>query len=1339
MSIFGNSKNKSKQLSIFKDEKQNFTSQQFSNQILGENEETADKTKSQNPVLIQGQLQSLNSPQNKIQTQGMSKDELKTNVILNWPYLKLHKQTNQWLVERQYRKTWEVLNNYYEKKKQQMSVSDRILFNRRVLTCANRLLKELILESEQENEEKLNSYLDRGLRAVFDLYRFLNIYITRNLPLPDEEKDDENEDGNTQSKSKSKSQPKVQDINFLKYDFLTSEDEYLKEIEKPKPKTIIDRNTMYTLQNFNDLKQKYRKGNETITEQMIEKMTKLKNIELNLHLELDQFFINLISLLNWGAFMFKKQSKHKIAYWFLREAERICDEVLQNNNEELLNVISRVHISLANIYFEAERTPLAIEQIEKAILILQCELRLRQTKWEFHKSKDADDAISKCVKTMITAMINLATYQEELQLYEEAYFTIQTADWFCTKYVKGLDEVRKYCSKIQSEFEKRYSDYLQQKGDFEVVAKHVFWVELLNLYKNWDEDQKNQPSSINKYINQQLYKVYRVRDLNKMQFVRHKFNQKISLKDLEKQQMEEKKKKNEIYKKYLEEKQEKKNQMINNPNSLTDQLQLEVEIKNSSQVSQEQASQQDEQMKSKLQDKSNPGIQEKSVSNKDISLHTNSQKKNSDQINISSSRQNSFQSDQIDESQGEKVNSKGEGNSKNSQSDNTQIDLDDSASSDDFFGDIFEGFMSDDDDDSGKKKSDDDDVSDSSLAEANQQFKQVQKKKYVKKKKEYGPNYNPKLLTTNMFFQPLEKMIVNRDLHHNQTKLKHKNKQAKDELKKQKYQSTGFKSPDDFKQELEYNFFQPIKEAIQEGYTKKEIIQQFIRPQTAYEYDFQGMDIHIESKLQEDLIKDGYESKPFQWAREDFYNEEDIETKYRREQRYTRRILNIKRISELKNKCRPINYSNFPNKITFDRMIKDEAFVVEAKVGFSSDIQQKKKKVEMIIQSEIKHQGKKNLRDLVFKNRDNYLFQEANYLKHVYYEYTQKKKQEDKIKHSYNERDIEKQNRQSQTKNTGGQVNKSDLGQIVEKNGEYFDDSREFTRQSKAQIEDHEKSPISTKNYNSSLTQINNHFNNTLTSIPSEIGFGQNKNQILSKKEINFQIEPKSVKNQRLKWNIQEEPMQIISNLQIGSTTNIQNLAGGKNIRFIDKQTPKSQKRDKYQFHSEKNSPNRAQAKRKYLDTSDNIIKLAGQKSKILSKAQQIQKRYENDQEDFIKFDNQQKVGYKEKLNQMSQKSNKSLKIVVEEVTQNLQTDKKQLQQTKFKLGVSKNMAVDDNFGQRLIEHEEQLLTKSIQGISRKVMKDYMSFTEVVRLVRLKKKMEIMQNKQQQQQSLTKF
>lgn len=51
--------------------------------------------------------------------------------------------------------------------------------------------------------------------------------------------------------------------------------------------------------------------------------------------------------------MYKKYSKFRNAYWFLKEAERISEAVKHNNNEELLGTIARVHIALSNIYFEA--------------------------------------------------------------------------------------------------------------------------------------------------------------------------------------------------------------------------------------------------------------------------------------------------------------------------------------------------------------------------------------------------------------------------------------------------------------------------------------------------------------------------------------------------------------------------------------------------------------------------------------------------------------------------------------------------------------------------------------------------------------------------------------------------------------------------------------------------------------------------------------------------------------------------------------------------------------------------------------------------------------------------
>lgn len=75
-----------------------------------------------------------------------------------------------------------MLGIYYEKRKLEMSVTDRILLNRRLLCCAIRILKETILDNEMESEEKISGFLDRAIRVVFESYRYLNIYIMHILP-----------------------------------------------------------------------------------------------------------------------------------------------------------------------------------------------------------------------------------------------------------------------------------------------------------------------------------------------------------------------------------------------------------------------------------------------------------------------------------------------------------------------------------------------------------------------------------------------------------------------------------------------------------------------------------------------------------------------------------------------------------------------------------------------------------------------------------------------------------------------------------------------------------------------------------------------------------------------------------------------------------------------------------------------------------------------------------------------------------------------------------------------------------------------------------------------------
>jgi hypothetical protein len=63
-----------------------------------------------------------------------------------------------------------------------MSISQRVLMNRRMLFICNKLLKNFCLESEVENEEKLFTVLDRGVRTVFEFYKFLSTYNLKILP-----------------------------------------------------------------------------------------------------------------------------------------------------------------------------------------------------------------------------------------------------------------------------------------------------------------------------------------------------------------------------------------------------------------------------------------------------------------------------------------------------------------------------------------------------------------------------------------------------------------------------------------------------------------------------------------------------------------------------------------------------------------------------------------------------------------------------------------------------------------------------------------------------------------------------------------------------------------------------------------------------------------------------------------------------------------------------------------------------------------------------------------------------------------------------------------------------
>jgi len=58
-----------------------------------------------------------------------------------------------------------------------------------------------------------------------------------------------------------------------------------------------------------------------------------------------------------------------------------------------------------------------------------------------------------------------------------------------------LDEIRKFSSKVNVDCQKRYSEYLEIQGELEVIAKKVFWKELITMDINWRDECKDSLNS----------------------------------------------------------------------------------------------------------------------------------------------------------------------------------------------------------------------------------------------------------------------------------------------------------------------------------------------------------------------------------------------------------------------------------------------------------------------------------------------------------------------------------------------------------------------------------------------------------------------------------------------------------------------------------------------------------------------------------------------------------------------------------------------------------------------------------------------------------------------------
>ncbi len=134
-----------------------------------------------------------------------------------------------------------------------MSISQRVILNRRMLFICNKLLKNFCLENEVENEEKLFTILDRGVRTLFEFYKFLSTYNLKILP---------NE----------KNKAVLSDVSFLS----SEDDEDKLENKDQKQPTIELKNTTYNIpkQFYERYKKQYATKRDKITYNNILEMLK---------------------------------------------------------------------------------------------------------------------------------------------------------------------------------------------------------------------------------------------------------------------------------------------------------------------------------------------------------------------------------------------------------------------------------------------------------------------------------------------------------------------------------------------------------------------------------------------------------------------------------------------------------------------------------------------------------------------------------------------------------------------------------------------------------------------------------------------------------------------------------------------------------------------------------------------------------------------------------------------------------------------------------------------------------------------------------------------------------
>lgn len=104
-------------------------------------------------------------------------------MLLTGSYDYIHRETGKMIQKKLCKKAFGLLEKFYNQRKD-LEIAEVIQLNRRIITCINKILKGHLNkpELEWESEEVLVNIVNRGSFALFEIYKYLNVFVQKVLP-----------------------------------------------------------------------------------------------------------------------------------------------------------------------------------------------------------------------------------------------------------------------------------------------------------------------------------------------------------------------------------------------------------------------------------------------------------------------------------------------------------------------------------------------------------------------------------------------------------------------------------------------------------------------------------------------------------------------------------------------------------------------------------------------------------------------------------------------------------------------------------------------------------------------------------------------------------------------------------------------------------------------------------------------------------------------------------------------------------------------------------------------------------------------------------------------------